>query len=86
MTALVPALHPSSMLSPRGTSGYAIRIVQTESISNRWASNGELLPRTPYLGSLNECGTSTVWRLERPSGDTVPQHKGRYVALTGAAW
>jgi hypothetical protein len=55
MTALVPALQPSSTLRPRGTSECAIRSVQTESIRNRWATNGELFPRTPYLGSLHDC-------------------------------
>ncbi len=48
MTPLVSALQPSSMLRPRGTSGYAIRTVQPESISNPWATNGELLPQTPF--------------------------------------
>jgi hypothetical protein len=42
VTPLVSALQPSSMLCPRGTSGYATRTVQTESISKYWATRRDL--------------------------------------------
>jgi hypothetical protein len=66
--ALVPALQPSSMLRPRGASGYAIRTVQTESISNRWASNGELLPRIPFRDNDPPSGLRKAYF---PSGATI---------------